>query len=191
MRTYIKLLPTFLIVSLAGCAGVLDGPREPGAEQGPEAARETPAEMADSQARRDEAAGAQGRGAEIDSGFRGHPLDDPESLLAKRAVYFPYDSSELSEEQREILNAHARYLGDHPEVQVVLEGHTDERGSREYNLALGERRAKSVLQYLNLRGVNDQQLEAISFGEERPAQLGDDESAWQYNRRVEILYSGY
>ncbi|QKT04313.1 peptidoglycan-associated lipoprotein Pal [Ectothiorhodospiraceae bacterium 2226] len=188
MSKYVKLLPAVLVVSLAGCASVLDGPPRDTAD-GAEGAREAAAEMAETDARRDR--DAQLRGAELESGFQGHPLDDPQSLLSERVIYFAFDSSELSEEQRAVLNAHARFLGDHPEVQVVLEGHTDERGSREYNLALGERRAKSVLQYLNLQGVNGAQLDAISFGEERPAVQGSDESAWQYNRRVEILYSGY
>lgn len=183
MHTYGRLMVALLVVGLAGCAGVLDGPPR---DERADGERE-------SAAGRDEAegAGAQSRGAEIDSGFRGHPLDDPDSLLSTRVVYFEYDSSELADDQRDILKAHARFLGDHPETQVVLEGHTDERGSREYNLALGESRAKSVMQYLNLQGVSNEQMEAMSFGEERPAQTGNDESAWEQNRRVEILYSSY
>ena len=90
-----------------------------------------------------------------------------------------------------MIAAHARLLSGNPEVTVVLEGHADERGTREYNLALGERRAKAVQQLLVLQSVAQSQIQVISFGEERPVALGHDEEAWRLNRRVEILYSGY
>ena len=122
--------------------------------------------------------------------FTGSPFDDPNNPLSKRTVYFEFDSAEIAAQDREIILAHAQYLASHPEAKVVLEGHADERGTREYNIALGERRAKAVSQLMLLSGVAQSQMDIISFGEERPVALGHDESAWRVNRRVEILYSG-
>ena len=118
-------------------------------------------------------------------------LDDPDSPLSVRVLYFPLDGVTISNEDRDVIAAHARLLSSNPDVTVVLEGHADERGTREYNLALGERRAKAVQQLLVLQGVAQSQIQVISFGEERPVALGHDEEAWRLNRRVEILYSGY
>lgn len=137
------------------------------------------------------AEGAQAGGAEMGGAFAGRELEDPDSPLAQRVFYFEYDSSTVSEADRSVLMAHADFLSRHPEVSVVVEGHTDERGSREYNLALGERRAKAVEKLLLLQGAAREQLQVISFGEERPVGLAHDESAWRLNRRVELLYSGY
>lgn len=130
-------------------------------------------------------------GAEMGGSFAGRELEDPNSPLAKRVFYFGLDSSSLSPEDRNVIAAHAAYLSAHPKVTVVLEGNTDERGSREYNIALGERRAKAVEQLLLVQGVPQSQMQVISFGEERPVALGHDEAAWRLNRRVELLYSGY
>ncbi len=122
------------------------------------------------------------------SAWAGHPLDDPDSLLAKRTVYFDYDESVILDQDRAILEAHAQYLSQNPGAAVTLEGHTDERGTREYNLALGERRAVSVRQYMSLLGGSGQQLRTVSYGEEQPAAMGHNEEAWAQNRRVEIIY---
>jgi len=116
------------------------------------------------------------------------PLDDPNSLLAKRVIYFDYDSSVVRDEFSPVMEAHASYIADHPNVRVTLEGHADERGTREYNLGLGERRAQAVQQFLLLMGASQSQINAVSYGEERPIATGSDESAWQQNRRVEIVY---
>ena len=118
-------------------------------------------------------------------------LNDPNSPLSQRVLYFELDSSQIKDEDREIITVHAEFLAAHPEITIVLEGHADERGSREYNIALGEKRAKSVKQLMTLQGVADKQIQLISFGEERPVALGHDDAAWNLNRRVEILYSGY
>lgn len=118
-------------------------------------------------------------------------LNDPNSPLSQRVLYFELDSSQVSEEDRKIISTHAQFLSANPNVTIVLEGHADERGTREYNVALGEKRAKAVKQLMTLQGVSEQQIQVISFGEERPVALGHDESAWRLNRRVEILYSGY
>lgn len=108
--------------------------------------------------------------------------------LSKRVVYFEYDSSLMTPEAQVIAEAHANYLLSNPGVSLVLEGHADERGTREYNLALGEDRAKSVSQFMQAMGVQAGRVRTISYGEERPVALGHDESAWSLNRRVEILY---
>jgi len=110
------------------------------------------------------------------------------AALAKRVVHFDYDSSDLSAEDYQTLQAHAQFLIANANSKVALTGHTDERGTREYNMALGERRAKAVQSYLITSGVNPQQLEAVSYGKEAPVNPGHDESAWKENRRVEINY---
>ncbi len=118
-------------------------------------------------------------------------LNDPNSPLSQRVLYFDLDSSQIKDEDREIITVHAEFLAAHSDITIVLEGHADERGSREYNIALGEKRAKAVKQLMTLQGVTENQIQVISFGEERPVALGHDASAWNLNRRVEILYTGY
>ncbi|WP_151817393.1 peptidoglycan-associated lipoprotein Pal [Acinetobacter ursingii] len=110
------------------------------------------------------------------------------AALAKRVVHFDYDSSDLSSEDYQTLQAHAQFLMANANSRVALTGHTDERGTREYNMALGERRAKAVQSFLITNGVNPQQLEAVSYGKEMPVNAGHDEAAWKENRRVEINY---
>lgn len=105
-----------------------------------------------------------------------------------RIIYFDYDSNTIKPEFQSLIEAHARFLKQNPKRHVVLEGNTDERGGSEYNLALGQRRAEAVRQALELLGVSDSQVEAVSFGKEKPAVEGHDESAWAKNRRVEIAY---
>ena len=112
-------------------------------------------------------------------------VDDP---LGQRVVYFDFDSSNLTPEARRVVEAHAQYLTSNPGMAVVLEGHADERGTREYNLALGERRSNAVSQIFQAMGVAPDAIRTISYGEERPISMGQDESAWSLNRRVEILY---
>jgi peptidoglycan-associated lipoprotein len=108
------------------------------------------------------------------------------AALAQRVVYFDFDSFVVKDEYRPMLEAHAKALGANRSKRMMLEGHTDERGGREYNLALGQKRAEAVLKSLVLLGAADSQLEAVSFGEERPAVQGSDEAAWAKNRRVEL-----
>ena len=132
--------------------------------------------------------GAQTYGAEDDSGPAFSQLDDPQSPLSVRTIYFEYDSSEISSDYRSTVEAHSLYLQQNPSTSVILEGHGDERGSREYNLALGERRAKAVKQQMLLLGANSNQIRLVSYGEDRPASDGHDDASWQQNRRVEILY---
>lgn len=105
---------------------------------------------------------------------------------SQRIVYFDFDSYAIKDEFKGLLDGHARALAANRDKRVVVEGHTDERGGREYNLALGQKRAEAVVRSLELLGVGGQQLEAVSFGEERPAVQGSDETAWARNRRAEL-----
>ena len=133
-------------------------------------------------------AGTGGAGATQAGSFQGHALDDPATALGSRTIYFAFDSSDVPGSGRAVIEAHARYLSEHPGALITLEGHADERGSREYNIALGEQRADAVRRLMTLLGAADPQIRTISYGEERPAADGHDESAWGLNRRVEIVY---
>ena len=115
-------------------------------------------------------------------------LDDPASPLSVRVIYFEYDSSEVLPAYREVLEAHSNYLTQNPNISMSLEGHADERGSREYNLALGERRSQSTKRLMMLLGPASSQIRTTSYGEERPVADGHDEQSWSQNRRVEIIY---
>jgi peptidoglycan-associated lipoprotein len=119
-----------------------------------------------------------------------NPLKDPKSILSKRSIYFDFDKYEVKPEFRKTIEAHSKYLLDHPESVVRLEGNADERGSREFNLALGQKRAAAVEKAMNLLGVPNKQVETISYGEERPRSDGKDEVSWGENRRTDILYYG-
>jgi len=117
-------------------------------------------------------------------------LDDPNSILSRRVIYFAYDQSSIEPEYMEILDAHAELLASNPKLTVLLEGHADERGSREYNVALSERRAQSVKNFMSLKGAGAEQSQTVAYGEEEPVATGHNEEAWSKNRRVEIKYIG-
>jgi peptidoglycan-associated lipoprotein len=137
-------------------------------------------------------AGAGGQSGAVDprgvSGVSVAGADATQPSALNRVVYFDYDSFEVKPEAQAILDANARYLNANRTRRVNLEGHTDERGGREYNLALGQKRAEAVRRALSLLGVPETQMEAVSFGEEKPAQTGLDEAAFSKNRRVELTY---
>ena len=111
------------------------------------------------------------------------------ALKSRSVIYFDYDSSEIRSEYLQVVAAHAAYLVKYPNARVRLEGHTDERGSREYNIGLGERRAQAVRRALQLQGATEAQIATVSYGEERPAVAGSGESAYTQNRRVEIVHA--
>ena len=117
-------------------------------------------------------------------------LNDSNSILSRRVIYFAYDQSTIEPEYFEILDAHSELLASNPNLTIRLEGHADERGSREYNVALSERRAKSVKQFMDLKGVGSDQSQTVAYGEELPVDPGHNEGAWSKNRRVEIKYIG-
>jgi len=124
------------------------------------------------------------------AGGLGPELKDPKNILSKRTIYFDYDSFVVKDEYRAQVEAHAKYLQTHRPANVTLQGHTDERGSREYNIALGQKRADAVKQLMRVLGATEIQIETVSFGKEKPKAGGHDESAWAQNRRVEIIYVG-
>lgn len=117
------------------------------------------------------------------------PLDDANSPLAKRSVYFDFDSYVVKGEAKPVTTAHANYLSANKGRKVVIQGNTDERGGSEYNLALGQKRAEAVRKTLNVLGVADAQMEAVSFGKEKPKATGHDEASWAENRRADIVYN--
>jgi peptidoglycan-associated lipoprotein len=117
-------------------------------------------------------------------------LKDPGSLLSKRSVYYDFDMYSIREEFQPMIEAHAKFLRDHKDMRVRVEGNCDERGSREYNLALGQRRADAVKRAMVLLGVQARQIETVSFGAEKPRVEGSNEEAWAENRRSDIVYVG-
>jgi peptidoglycan-associated lipoprotein len=116
--------------------------------------------------------------------------NNPASVLSKRSIFYDLDRYDVKEEYRGLVEAHAKYLRDNPGLKIMIQGNTDERGSREYNLALGQRRSDGVKRMMNLLGVKEDQLESVSLGEEKPRAQGSGEEAWAQNRRSDILYSG-
>lgn len=118
-------------------------------------------------------------------------LNDPNSPLSQRVIYFAYDSSTVDPQDADLVAAHAAFLAANPDVKVSLEGHSDERGSREYNIALGDHRAQAVRRMFEFQGVSAAQITTVSFGEEKPAADGHDETSYSLSRRVELVYVGY
>ena len=116
------------------------------------------------------------------------PLNDPSSILAKRSIYFDLDSYVIKDEFKPVIDAHAKYLVSRKDRKIIIQGNTDERGGSEYNLALGQKRAEAVRRSLQALGVPDSQMEAISFGKEKPKAQGSNETAWAENRRADIAY---
>lgn len=184
-----NVLLMLVVLVLAGCA-TTGGPEET-ADEGQAEALTSPATapaQQSKQAQSEEAGGAESFAAEAPEPVVMDPLQDPGSPLAQRTIYFDFDRSTVRDEYLDLIKSHGEYLLEHPDRLVTLEGHADERGSREYNLALGEERAKAVRDLLMLQGVSGDQISIVSYGEERPADSGHDETAWQHNRRVVIVY---
>ncbi|MGC3962786.1 MAG: peptidoglycan-associated lipoprotein Pal [Rhodocyclaceae bacterium] len=117
-------------------------------------------------------------------------LRDPNNILSKRSVYFDFDSYVVNQQYVPLVEAHARFLKANPSAKVLIQGNTDERGSSEYNLALGQKRADAVKKNLSLLGVPESQVESVSLGKEKPKAAGHDEASWAQNRRSDILYNG-
>jgi peptidoglycan-associated lipoprotein len=126
----------------------------------------------------------------VDKPVAGNPLKDPSNILSKRSIFFDYDSNLVKDEFKPIVTAHARYLQQNPAAKMRVEGNADERGSREYNLALGQRRADAVKQMMQLLGAQASRIETVSFGEEKPRCTESAESCWSQNRRGDIVYQG-
>lgn len=174
------LLPAMFL--LGGCGSTSETQPEAGAEMPPSPA-ETEATATTATDGDAAAASAQPMAAEpVD------PLTDPNSMLSDRKIFFDFDSSLVRDESMPMIRAHAEYLAANSGASFTLEGHADERGTREYNIALGEKRADAVRRILMANGVAAGQIKIISYGEERPAAFGHNEEAWSRNRRAELMY---
>lgn len=185
MKFYQGLLIALVPVVLSGCGTLGGGQQE---DKQPASVEDRGDGTGTSGAQDGSDGGAQSRGANNGSTFQGHPLDNPDTLLSRRIIYFDFDSYRIRDTDRAVIQAHAEYMAGHSGASVVLEGHSDERGSREYNIALGEKRAKSVYQLLSFQGASSNQMTTVSYGEEQPVAQGHNEQSWQENRRVEIIY---
>ena len=118
------------------------------------------------------------------------PLTDSNSILSRRSIFYDYDQFDLKDQYKDLIEAHAKFLRDNPGRKMLIQGNTDERGSREYNVGLGQRRSDGVKKMLLLLGAREEQVESVSLGEEKPKAEGHDEAAWTQNRRSDILYQG-
>jgi peptidoglycan-associated lipoprotein len=176
-----KIAFVLMLVAALGLGVTACGSKKP--KPGPADQSQVGANGADTSGAGNDSANA-GNGANSDEETAGPQT----GLLAKRIIYFDFDSSDIKGEGNDVVAAHAKYLATHAGTRVRLEGNTDDRGSREYNIGLGERRAQSVRRALLLQGVAEAQISTVSYGAERPAVQGHDEAAWAKNRRVEIVY---
>ena len=183
MKTVIAILPALMLLG-CGTSGEVEDATDGGVST---SAEDSGSSATTSGVGSGGATSGEGMG-ESAAAFQGDALDDPNSLLAKRVVYFDFDKSDIKGEFRDVIQAHAEYLANNANVSITLEGHADERGTREYNIALGERRAIAVQKMLTLQGASASQVNVVSYGEERPAALGHDEDAWSLNRRAEFIY---
>ena len=141
----------------------------------------------DAEARGVEAGGPTGVGL---SDAQRAALTDPSSPLSKRSIFYDFDKYDVKPEYRPLVEAHAKFLRDNPAIKMMIQGNTDDRGSREYNIALGQRRSDGVKRMLLLLGAREEQVESVSLGEEKPRAQGSSEDAWAQNRRSDILYQG-
>jgi peptidoglycan-associated lipoprotein len=191
------LLASLVALFISACAtsqedmGAVDGPPEDGQMQDGGAIAEGGTSGSGA-----EATGLEGADGGVDTAIveaetmsATEMLEQTEGDLSSRTIYFEYDSAKLTDESIAILETHGNFIAANGEVKVRLEGHSDERGSREYNIALGDRRAQSVRRVLLFQGASTDQVDTVSYGEEQPAVAGHDDEAWSKNRRVELIYT--
>ena len=168
------IIPALLVLLIAGCSSTPDAPDQAGA---------------------DVVNGNGGKISTVDVGdVKGGKLPavltDPKSILSKRSVYFDYDKYEVRAEYKDLVTAHAKFLADNRQFKMLIQGNTDDRGSREYNLALGQKRSDAIKKMLTMLGAREEQVESVSLGEEKPKNAGLNEAAWTENRRGDMLYNG-
>ena len=169
------LVPALLVLLIAGCSSTPDAPEQGGApvesrDAGTSVTTVTTPGIANSKLPPE--------------------LTDPKSILSKRSIYFDYDKYDVKPEYKDLVTAHAKFLVSHNQFKMLIQGNTDERGSREYNLALGQKRADAIKKMLTLLGAREEQVESVSLGEEKPKNEGQNETAWAENRRGDMLYNG-
>lgn len=167
-------IPALVALLIAGCSSTPSGP-----EQGA-----APVET------RGGSSVATVNAGNIDSAKLPRELTDPKSILSKRSIYFDYDKFDIKAEYKDLVASHARFLTNNRQFKMLIQGNTDERGSREYNLALGQKRADAIKKQLVLLGAREDQVESVSLGEEKPKNAGQNEAAWAENRRGDMLYRG-
>ena len=184
MRKWI--IAAFLIAAIAGCAST---PEETTTTD-PAATTTTPSTGATPGATTQGLGGSGVTGSAAGGGIPSSALKDPRNILSKRNIYFDYDQFTVKDEFRPLVEAHAKYLQANRSARAILQGHTDERGTREYNIALGQKRADAVKNMMLLYGAQEIQIETVSFGKEKPRREGHDEPSWAENRRVDIVHSG-
>lgn len=187
-KTVLAMLPALMLLG-CGTSGEVEEASDTGVSSSASSASETGTSATTSGVGAEGAVSGDTMGAAAMAETQVSPLDDPNSLLAKRVVYFDFDKSDIKDDFRAVIQAHAEYLANNANASITLEGHADERGTREYNIALGERRANAVQRMLTLQGAAAGQIRVVSYGEERPAALGHDEESWSLNRRVEFIYN--
>ena len=166
-------IPALIALLIAGCSSSPSGPEQGGA----------PVETRGGNVATVTAGG-------VDSRALPRELTDPKSILSKRSIYFDYDKYDVRAEYKDLVTAHAKFLANNRQFKMLVQGNTDERGSREYNLALGQKRADSIKKMLTLLGAREDQVESVSLGEEKPKSEGANEAAWAQNRRADMLYQG-
>jgi peptidoglycan-associated lipoprotein len=184
-----KIITAFLIATLmAACSSTptkeQDGAKVEDRSLGTPTAKPPPPKVVEAQPV---------KSAEVDPGSAlglDPSLKDPNNILSKRVIYFDFDSNMVKEEFRPLVSAHAKYISQNAKAKMIIQGHTDERGSREYNLALGQRRSDAVKQMMSVLGAEGARVETVSYGEEKPVAQGTGEAAFAQNRRAEILYQG-
>ena len=169
------IIPTLLALLVAGCSSTPDTAEQTGA---PVESRTGSGNVATVTA------------GNMDSRKLPPELTDPKSILSKRSVYFDYDKFDIKAEYKDLVAAHAKFLSNNRQFKMLIQGNTDERGSREYNLALGQKRADAIKKQLVLLGAREDQVESVSLGEEKPKNTAQNEAAWAENRRGDMLYSG-
>lgn len=179
----------FVTASLWGCAG--DGPKDEGKagveDRKPSAVTAAPSPATTTPQRQQ---GVVAQPLPPSQAGGANPLKDPNNILSKRSIFYDYDSDAVKDEFKPMLAAHARHLGANRQAKILLQGNTDDRGSREYNIALGQRRAEAAKRLLVLQGAQEAQVEAVSLGEEKPRCETASEECWAQNRRSDILYGG-
>lgn len=167
------LIPALLAVLIVGCSSTPDAPESNGAQ----------VENPDGKV-------ATVTAGNVDSRKLPPELTDPKNILSKRSIYFDYDKYDVRAEYKDLVTAHAKFLANNRQFKILIQGNTDDRGSREYNLALGQKRADAVKKMVTLLGAREDQVESVSLGEEKPKNDGHNEAAWAENRRGDILYQG-
>jgi peptidoglycan-associated lipoprotein len=183
MKTLLTTMMVLMLAALAGCATTPSEQAGAAVEDRAKPSGPPPVAVA-------KPAPDTGAKPLVDKPLGAAALRDPGNILSRRSVYFDFDSNLIKDEFRPLVTAHARYLQQNPGAKIRIEGHADERGSREYNIALGQRRSEAVKQMMQLLGARPDQIESVSFGEEKPKATGHDEASWAENRRGDIVYQG-